>query len=80
MLEHASYLRSARPSSLCRCNVKAGDGSTQYADIRVEAESCVFYVSRISWKGIRGGDLSGGKKWRLGLILKQHLHGNILSA
>lgn len=61
-LEHASYLRSARPSSLCRCNVKAGDGSTQYADIRVEAESCVFYVSRISWKGIRGGDLSGEKK------------------
>ena len=47
---------------------------------RVEAENCVFYVSRISWKGIRGGNLSGGKKWRLGLILKQHLHGNILSA
>lgn len=69
-LEHASYLRSARPSSLCRCNVKAGDGSTQYADIRVEAESCVFYVSRISWKGIRGGDLSGKKKMEVGTYLE----------
>lgn len=54
-LEHASYLRSARPSSLHCANVKAADGSTQYADIRVEAENCVFYVSRISG-GVGGED------------------------
>lgn len=56
---------SALPG-LCCCNVKVGDRSTQYADIRVEVENSVFYVSRISGKGIKGGSLSGKKKMEVG--------------
>jgi hypothetical protein len=45
-----NYLNSARPSSLCCCNVRAGDKKAQYADIRVEAENGVFYHVQDIWE------------------------------